>query len=120
MLWECMFAFDHEVVASVKTRDKALEAVVKSFLWSSAETISWLMESVNRTLTNDYFDKGSTAKAALINSFLLTMGQMTMSDVKGVACRDEPTEDNHKLCSSPQLWGAFWMNANEALCLLDL
>ncbi len=47
--------------------------------------------------------KDMLLKAALINICILTMDQMTIHNVKGIACWDV----SEKLYSSPQLYGAF-------------
>ena len=54
-------------------------------------------------------------KAALINIFILTVDQMTMCNVKGVACSDEPTENYHSNLQFPpalQTVLAFFTAAN--------
>lgn len=67
---------------------------VVSCLWSHAS------HSV-RSLNDDVF------KAALSTTFILTMGQMTMCNVKGVNRGDKSAENYHERCSSSQSYRTF-------------
>lgn len=47
-------------------------------------------------------------KAFELNSFTLTMDEMSVCNMKGEAGSDEPQRTVTQLCSSTQLSSAFW------------
>lgn len=49
----------------------------------------------------------NTIKAALISIFIVTMAQITIYNVKGIASSGKPTENDHLTLQFEKLYGAF-------------